>query len=230
MRNKLEVIAWTAIDAKLIEQAGADRIELVVDLHNGGTTPSLKLVKDVCKETTLPVRVMIRDTYDSFIYDTKTMDNHIKFIKDIKELNVEGIVFGSLTKDNRINFEDLKRVIDSKGKMKLTFHRAFDELGKKDWLDDFNQLSTYDVDCLLTSGTKDNAEKGIKVLKKLVNLDKNINILAGKSISINNAKKIIDKSGVNFIHVGLSIREDGTINTPISIDKIKEIIKEINND
>jgi len=230
MKNKIEVISWNAKDAKLIEEAGADRIELVADLSNGGITPPLEIVKKTCEATNLPIRVMIRDTYDSFVYDEKTMENHIKFIKDINKLNVEGIVFGSLTKDNRINFDDLEKVIEAKGEMKLTFHRAFDELDENNALVDFKKLSTYDVDCLLTSGTKINAEKGSLFIKKLVNLNTNITILAGKSISIKNAKKIIDETGVDFIHIGLSVREDETINTAISINKIKEIIKEIKND
>ena len=230
MKNKIEVIAWSVKDAKAIEEAGADRIELVVDLENGGTTPPLKLVKDVCDSTSIPVRVMVRDTYDSFVYEDSVMDNHIKFIKDIQKFKVEGIVFGSLTKDNDINFNDLERVIDAKGKMKLTFHRAFDELKTKNALKVFKKLSSYDVDCLLTSGTKINAKKGTPIIKKLVNLNTSISVLAGKSISIDNAKEIIDKSGVDFIHVGLSIREDGTINSQISIKKIKEIIKDIKND
>lgn len=230
MKNKLEVIAWSKKDALLIEEAGADRIELVVDLENGGTTPSVKLTKEVCNVVKIPVRVMIRDTYDSFIYSEKVMKNHLSFIKEISKLNVEGIVFGSLTKENKINFDDLEKVIKNKGKMKLTFHRAFDELSEKDAIESFKKLSDYDVDCLLTSGTKINAKKGVKIIKKLVNLNTSINILAGKSISINNAKYIINKSKVNYIHVGLSIREDGTINSDISIEKIKEILKEINND
>lgn len=229
MKNKVEVIAWSVEDAKKIEEAKADRIELVVDLPNGGTTPSLKLVGEVCKAVKIPVRVMIRDTYDSFVYSEETMKSHLKFIKDIQKYNVEGIVFGSLTKDNRINFDDLEDVIKAKGKMKLTFHRAFDEIKIKDAIKDFKKLSTYDVDCLLTSGTKINAEKGSSILKKLVNLNTNIEILAGKSISINNVKKIVDKSKVSFVHIGLSIREDKTINTSISVEKTKEIIKEINN-
>ncbi|NQX83412.1 MAG: hypothetical protein HRS50_01700, partial [Mycoplasmataceae bacterium] len=135
---KLEIIAWTIEDAKKIEQAGADRIELVVDLFRGGLTPPLDLVKKVVSSVSIPVRVMIRDTDESFIYNTKTMDNHIKYIKNLKDINPEGIVFGSLLKNKneklRINYKDLKRVIRSKGDMKLTFHRAFDELEEIDIL------------------------------------------------------------------------------------------------
>jgi|GEM_PF-2586825 len=197
-------------------------------MEEGGLTPSYNLVKDVSEIATIPLRVMIRDTSKSFIYDKEIMDSHIKFIESIKDLNIEGIIFGSLTNEGKINFDDLEKVIKAKGHLKLTFHRAFDELAEKDAIDQFKKLSKYDVDYLLTSGTKQSAEEGISIIKKLVETN-TINVLAGKSINVNNAKKIIEETGVDFIHVGLSIREDNTMNTKIDVDKLKKIIKEINN-
>ena len=60
--------------------------------------------------------------------------------------------------------------------MKLTFHRAFDELDETEALKQFKELSKYDVDFLLTSGTKKGAEAGIPVIKELVD-NNTINVL-----------------------------------------------------
>jgi len=226
-KNKVEVIAWTVEDAKRIEAAGADRIELIVDLKKGGLTPPYELVKEVSEIATIPVRVMVRDTWDSFVYSKEVMDSHIKYIESMRDLNIEGIIFGSLDETGKLNLKDLERVIAAKGNLKLTYHRAFDELDEKDAVEEFRKLSKYDIDWLLTAGTKTNAQDGIPVIKKLVE-EKTINVLAGTSISIKNAQYIIDETGVNFIHVGTSVREDHTADTELNIDKIKALIEEIN--
>ncbi len=227
MNNKLEVIAWTLDDAIEIYKAGADRIELVADLERGGLTPDLDLVKQVVQLTNIPVRVMVRNTDESFIYDDETMLEHILYIQKLKKIGPEGIVFGSLTKEGRIDFEQLESVIKVKGNMKLTFHRAFDELDEEVFMDEFDKLSNYDVDTLLTSGTMVNAWEGRENIKKLVEKGK-INILPGKSISIHNAKDIIEYTNANYIHVGYSIRDIENSDGKIDKNKIIELKGSIN--
>jgi copper homeostasis protein len=55
----LEIIATTVEDAKRIEASGANRIELVSALTEGGLTPSYGLIKKVVESVTIPVNVMI---------------------------------------------------------------------------------------------------------------------------------------------------------------------------
>ncbi len=225
--NKLEVIAWTLDDAIEIYKAGADRIELVADLERGGLTPDLDLVKQVVQLVNIPVRVMIRNTDDSFAYDESTMMEHILYIQKLKKINPEGIVFGSLTKEGRINFEQLDSVIKAKGEMKLTFHRAFDELDEEILQSEFDKLSKYDVDTLLTSGACVNAWEGKDNIKKLID-KKTINILPGKSISIHNAKEIVGYTGANYIHVGYSVRDQENSDGKIDRNKIESLRRSIN--
>lgn len=225
--NKLEVIAWTLDDAIEIYKAGADRIELVADLERGGLTPDIDLVKQVVQLVNIPVRVMVRNTDDSFVYDESTMMEHILYIQKLKKINPEGIVFGSLTKEGRINFEQLDSVIKAKGEMKLTFHRAFDELDEEILQSEFDKLSKYDVDTLLTSGACVNAWEGKDNIKKLID-KKTINILPGKSISIHNAKEIVDYTGANYIHVGYSVRDQENSDGKIDRNKIESLRRSIN--
>lgn len=224
--NKLEVIAWSMDDAIKIEQAGADRIELVIDLEKGGLTPPLELVKQVIDTVKIPVRVMVRDTDASFVYDKETMDKHLMFITALKDIKPEGIVFGSLTKDNKIDFKQLKQVIDVKGDMRLTFHRAFDELDSSIALKQFDELSKYDVDTLLTSGLEASALKGSEFIKKLID-KRTINILPGKSIDFSNYKDILKETHAKYLHVGYSVRDK---QGNIDIELIEELKKGMNND
>ncbi len=225
--NKVEVIAWTLDDAIEIYKSGADRIELVSEMEKGGLSPNLEIVKQVVEIVDIPVRVMVRHTDESFVYDSKTMSEHIQYINELKKIGPEGIVFGSLTEEGLINFEQLQEVIDAKGEMKLVFHRAFDELPKLHFLDQFDRLSKYDVDTLLTSGTCRTAEVGVHNIKNLVDRE-TINILPGKSITVLNARKIVKATGVEWVHVGYAARDNNDIDGKISKDKIRYIKESIN--
>ena len=109
-KNKVEAIAWSVEDAKRIVEAGADRIELIVNLNEGGLTPPYELVKQVCEVSgNVPVRVMVRDISESFVYSEEIMNSHINYIKSLKDLNVAGIIFGSLNNEGKINFQDLEK-------------------------------------------------------------------------------------------------------------------------
>ncbi len=224
---KLEVIAWTIEDVIEISKSNASRIELVANIEKGGLSPSIKFVKEASLVSLLPIRVMVRETDESFVYDDEIMQKHISFVKQIKELNIEGIVFGSLTNENKINVKQLEDIIKVKGNLRLTFHRAFDEISEDDYIDEFDILSSYRVDTLLTSGVKDNAYDGRLNIKKLVDMN-TISILPGKSISINNAREIINDTGANYIHVGYSVRDIENSRGNIDINKINDIVKKVN--
>lgn len=221
MNRKLEVIAWSVEDATLIEKGGADRIELVVELERGGLTPPINLVREVVNAVDIPVRVMVRDTDSSFVYNKDLMHGHVLYVQALRDIKPEGIVFGSLTKNKQIDFDQLNEIIEAKGNMKLTFHRAFDEIERAEVISQFEKLSKYDVDTILTSGLSDSALEGSRVIKTLIEKNK-INILPGKSIDLDNYKKVIENTGANYIHVGYAVRDkDGNIDVNL-IEKMKE--------
>lgn len=225
--NKLEVIAWSVEDAIRIEQGGADRIELVVDLDKGGLTPPITLVQEVVNAVDIPVRVMIRDTWQDYVYPILEMEQYALYLHALQLVKPEGIVFGSLTPDGKINFEQLEMIIKYKGKLKLTFHRAFDDIKNEETaLEEFNKLSKYDVDTLLTSGLKGSALEGAGFIKKLISKNL-INILPGKSIDLTNYKQVLKETKSNYIHVGYAVRDkEGNID----IEKIKQMKEGLNND
>ncbi|KAA2302373.1 copper homeostasis protein CutC, partial [Clostridioides difficile] len=64
----LEVIAVDAADAKVAEEGGADRIELVSAMSEGGLTPSYGVMEHVVSHVSVPVYVMIRPHSRSFRY------------------------------------------------------------------------------------------------------------------------------------------------------------------
>ena len=123
---KLEVIVTTLSEAVQAERLGADRLELIADMGNGGTTPSFGTIRNVVEHVSIPVHVMIRPHTKSFHYDEDDVETLLADIGLCRELGVDGIVFGALTIDGRIDERVLAEVIKHKGEMALTFHRAID--------------------------------------------------------------------------------------------------------
>ncbi len=74
----IEFIATTIEDALIIEESGADRIELVSSLAEGGLTPSHALIEAVVNSVKIPVNVMVRPHSQSFCYTQKGFGNHEK--------------------------------------------------------------------------------------------------------------------------------------------------------
>ena len=56
----LEVIVQTVDDARAATEGGADRLEVVRAIREGGLTPSPSLVDEIRQATPLPLRVMVR--------------------------------------------------------------------------------------------------------------------------------------------------------------------------
>lgn len=223
----LEVIATNFKDAILIDKSKADRIELISDYSKGGLSPKIQLVKDLSLKIKKPFRVMVRFSYSSFVYDDEMFLECLDFIKQVAKTKAEGIIFGSLNSANRINFKQLELVIKTKKQLKLTFHRAFDEIKENLIFEEFNKLKQYKVDSLLTSGTSSiSAIKGSKNIKMLNNLaNKKIEIIAGKGINKNNVLDLVKFTNIKAVHFGSAIRE----NDEISIKKINEIKELLNN-
>lgn len=230
MKNKkIEVIAITLKDAIDIEKAGGDRIELVKDLSKGGLTPDISLVEEISKNISIPMRVMVRDISDSFIYNEEIMRSQIDYIQKLRKFNLDGIVFGSLTNEGKINEKQLNEVVKSLGNMKLTFHRAFDEINSDYLIKTLKILEKYkNVDTILTSGQEKSALDGIELITKLRKLTK-LNILPGVGIDENNCKKIVEISKANFIHIGNGVRDKTNNISKKKILKIKELINMKNN-
>ncbi|WP_246289405.1 copper homeostasis protein CutC, partial [Bacillus haikouensis] len=122
----IEFIATTLEDAILIEQSGADRIELVSALTEGGLTPSHSLIEAAVNRVSIPVNVMVRPHSQSFCYsddDFLIMKNDIKIIRSI---GANGVVLGVLNEKGEVNQHMLEELLKECNGMEVTFHRAID--------------------------------------------------------------------------------------------------------
>ncbi|EAR90205.1 copper homeostasis protein CutC (macronuclear) [Tetrahymena thermophila SB210] len=183
------------------QNRGAHRIELCDNLAQGGTTPSYGTIK-ICKERlNIPQSVMIRPRGGDFTYSKDELDIMREDIKICKQLNVDGVVFGFLTKDQKqIDFELTKEFVELSAPLKVTFHMAFDEVD--DQFQALEKLIELKVTRILTKGGKfKNALEGQEVLKKLIEqANGRIEVMPGKGINSQNYKQLAEFTKATQLH------------------------------
>lgn len=206
----LEIIASTVEEAVAAEQAGADRIELVSALSEGGLTPSYGLIRQVVSTVEIPVHVLVRPHSKSFVYSKSDEETIITDIDLIRELGAAGIVVGSLTADGRIDEGFLGRIIKHKGELSLTFHRAIDS--SRDILEAAEVLADFpEVDRILTSGGQATALEGKETIARLIEDHPDLIILPGSGITLENAETLLKATKASELHVGSAVLQDGII-------------------
>jgi copper homeostasis protein len=222
----LEVIATSVRDVIAAERSGADRIELITGMLEGGLTPSYGLIEAAVQATKLPVQVMIRPHCYSFCYDRLDVAAMITDIRMVKQLGAAGVVFGALTEDQRLDLEVMARLLEEAEGLSVTFHRAFDEVRDVqealDELDKFKQ-----IDRILTSGGKPNVLDAVQEMKRLVAWSQktSIQILAGSGLTLASLPAFAAETGVQEVHFGKGIRKNGDplgLIDPVTIQQIKQ--------
>ncbi|MCL8007467.1 copper homeostasis protein CutC [Gelidibacter japonicus] len=209
----LEICASNYQSAINAQNAGAHRIELCSELAVGGVTPSYGLIKQVMKNLSIPVFVLIRPRSGNFTYSEADFEIMKQDIQICKELGCMGIVSGVLNMDNTVDIDRTKELIKLSKPLPFTFHRAFDRTPNP--FEALNTLMELKVDRILTSGQAISAEKGILILNQLNQLaDGALTILPGSGI---NPKNILIFKGAGFEEAHCSAVLSPEIQTPASI-------------
>ncbi|MFY0650580.1 MAG: copper homeostasis protein CutC [Cyclobacteriaceae bacterium] len=168
------------------EKVGANRIELCADLASDGLTPGRKLIEEVVKKVSIPVRVMIRPRAGDFDYSDEEIHEMQESVSYCKEIGVEGVVFGVCTKNRQLNIQAIDRLAGLASPLKVTVHKAIDECDDvKIQLKELIKL--HNVHSVLTSGQQATAIDGMPLLSELVELagDKIEVIACGKITNLN---------------------------------------------
>ncbi|RGM98270.1 copper homeostasis protein CutC [Fusobacterium mortiferum] len=168
------------LEALEAQELGAERVELCDNLTEGGTTPSYGTIKMVVEKLNIPAFVIIRPRGGDFYYTPEEIEIMKEDIKICKELGVKGVVIGALNRDNTINYDAIKDMIDLAKPMSITFHKAIDELENP--VTEVKKLANLGVNRILTSGTKETALEGKNILREMIKEagEDTIIIVAGK--------------------------------------------------
>lgn len=223
----LEIIGMSVEDAIAIENCGADRIELVSALTEGGLTPSFGLIESVVNKVKIPVNVMIRHHAKSFVYSDEDINIMIKDIEKVKEIGANGVVFGMLDEKNNIREEQLITLLEAAKGLDVTYHRAIDETNV---IDSIKILSKYEsITNVLTSAGKGNIENNIEKIKEMKKNAGSINILLGGGLNFENIDRIKNLTNNKDFHFGTAIRVDKNPFREIDEAKLRKLVEIINN-
>ncbi|EUJ55183.1 copper homeostasis protein CutC [Listeria fleischmannii] len=220
----LEVIVQNAEDAKRAEAYGADRMEVVSAISEGGLTPSYGAISEIVKSSKLEAMMMIRPHSFSFVYQEADIRAMKRDIEVAKEVGAAGIVFGALTKEGKIDTALLEQVIKWKGPLKLTFHRALEDAS--DIEEAYQVLRSYgqDIDQILTSGGTDSALDSLPRLKRWIEdsrkMPDSFQILVGSGVTSANIAEFQEALHHTDYHVGSGARAEGHFASPLDSQKL----------
>ena len=187
-------------------QAGARRIELCDNLAVGGTTPSYGVTKaavELAANYDTTITTMIRPRGGDFVYNDLEIDIMLEDIRLTAQAGSQGVVFGALTADKKLDKPNLEKLIAASKGMEIVFHMAFDELSEEDQLEAIDWLSQAGVTRILTRAgvSGDSLEKRFAHYHRILEHAKGkIEILPGGGIDLDNRQTFIDQLGVTQLH------------------------------
>ena len=187
-------------------QAGARRIELCDNLAVGGTTPSYGVTKaavELAADYDTTIMTMIRPRGGDFVYNDLEIAIMLEDIDLTAQAGSQGVVFGVLTTDKKLDKANLEKLIAASKGMEIVFHMAFDELSDQDQLEAIDWLSQAGVTRILTRAgvSGDSLEKRFAHSHKILeHAAGKIEILPGGGIDMDNRQTFIDQLGVTQLH------------------------------
>lgn len=187
-------------------QAGARRIELCDNLAVGGTTPSYVVTKaavELAANYDTTIMTMIRPRGGDFVYTDLEIAIMLEDIRLTTQAGSQGVVFGALTADKKLDKPNLEKLIAASKGMEIVFHMAFDELSDEDQLEAIDWLSQVGVTRILTRAgvSGDSLEKRFAHYHRILEQAKGkIEILPGGGIDLDNRQTFIEQLGVTQLH------------------------------
>ena len=165
-RKLIEVCLGSVESVLAAGRGGADRVELCSDLFEGGLSPSIGTVRTALRLSSIPINAMMRPRGGDFCYSDVEFEVMKEEVRAFKAEGVNGIVFGILTEDGRVDMERSKEIISLARPLSVTFHRAFDMT--YDLASSLEDLVSLGIDRVLTSGGEATVPEGAEVLRDLV--------------------------------------------------------------
>ncbi len=199
-KSKIEICANSVESAVKAQEGGAYRVELCAGIPEGGTTPSfgeIRMARQLLHQTRL--HVIIRPRGGDFLYSPLEQEIMLHDIKVARQLGADGVVFGCLTAEGKVDIPTMKKLMNAVGNMDVTFHRAFDMCCNP--YEALGQIIDLGCTRILTSGLEANAVKGIPLLKELITqADNRIIIMPGCGVNPNNILQIAEETGAKEFH------------------------------
>lgn len=222
---KLEVCANGVNSALVAQNAGAYRVELCDNLLEGGTTPSYGQIALARKLLDIKLYPIIRPRGGDFVYSDLEFEIMKTDVQSCKSLGCDGVVFGILQADGKVDVERCKLLLEVAHPLPATFHRAFDD--SANLFEALEDLIALGFERVLTSGGAATAMEGVDVLNELVKAASNrIEVMPGSGVTKDNVASLVKMTNARSVH--------GSFSTDIpyrftDIDEVKSVATTLSN-
>lgn len=195
----VEIIACSVEDAVIAEENGADRVELCVGIELGGLTPSLGLLREVRRQTTLGIAVMVRPRPGGFCYSESEYESMKEDVARFADEGASAIVTGVLKKDSNLDKDRMSELRDLAGGIPMVCHRCFDVTPNLS--ESLETLVKMRYRRVLSSGGHNTALEGKEVLRELIRKAAGrIEVLPGSGIRSHNVAELAAITHCNQVH------------------------------
>ena len=168
MNRLLEVCIDSLASARAAIRGGADRLELCSALAIGGLTPYPELLRQIRKESDIPIRCLMRPRAGDFLYQPEEIEQMAMQICILKDLGANGFVIGCLTPEGDLDSVAMKPLIEAAAGAGLTLHRCIDV--SRDPVKTYQDAGKLGIDTVLTSGGAGNCSAGKDAIGKMLAL------------------------------------------------------------
>lgn len=198
---KIEICSNSLQSALNAQSAGANRVELCSSLYEGGITPSAATIQLARKYLDIDLFVLIRPRGGDFCYSDLEMELMLADIEFAKNNGFDGVVFGVLQSDGKIDIVRTRQLVEAATPMQVTFHRAFDVCSHPfEALEQIIEIGG--IQRILTSGQQQTAILGANFIQKLVEkADNRIVIMPGSGINADNILALQQTTKVTEFHL-----------------------------
>jgi copper homeostasis protein len=202
----VEIVCCSVDDCLQAVQGGADRIELCGAITVGGLTPSIGTLVEAKKRIQTPIVAMVRPRGAGFDYTEAEFATMLSDAEQLIANQADGLVFGVLLEDGRIDVKRMRQLIDLCGDTDKVCHRCFDVT--PDPAEALEQLIDLGFTRLLTSGQRAFASDGAVLIKQLVDQAKGrIEILPAGGLRMHNIVDFLKETGCNCVHLAPFIEQ-----------------------
>ena len=218
----LEVIVQSAADAEEAEAGGADRLEVVREIERDGLTPPLDLVRAIIAASSLPLRVMVRESDGFGITGPHELAVLQRAFAGLADLGVHGAVVG-FARDGALDLDLMTAVLGVAPGLPVTLHRAFDSVQDPEAAIDA-ALTFPQIDRILTSGgSGDWGARCERLTTWAQRAAPRITILPGGGVDEQALRVLAACPAIVEAHIGKAAREPQISTAPVSAMRVRRL-------
>ena len=217
---QLEVIASTLKDALAAWEGGATRLELAVNVEQGGTTPPVALVESIAQRVPLPLRIILRDNETFQLTGSAELAGLKHKAKAFADIGINGLVTGHV-KDGALDLETLEEIISCVPAMDFTVHHVLEQTANP--VDSLISLRLFpNVDkALIRGGNGTLLERMSRIMACARAFGNGRAVIVGGDVTLEMLEPLQRGTQIREFHLGRAVRTLEHASAPVDVRKVQ---------